>query len=145
MKLPPIIQKIYVNCPASEIYNTLTTARGWNSWFTSKSTVDLKNKKIKFVWKDFGVDKVSVTDGGKILEFIKNKKFIFQWKPIPNKTTVSITLKRRKKGTIVELKETGYTKIDEISAMLDVACGWGEALTLLKFYLEYNITYGPVP
>ncbi len=32
-----------------------------------------------------------------------------------------------------------------MEALLSYACGWGEALTLLKFYLEYGITYGDVP
>jgi len=25
--------------------------------------------------------------------------------------------------------------------ILECACGWGEALALLKFYLEHNLTY----
>ena len=28
---------------------------------------------------------------------------------------------------------------------MECAAGWGEALTLLKFYLEHGVTYGEVP
>jgi hypothetical protein len=29
--------------------------------------------------------------------------------------------------------------------LIGCATGWGEALTLLKFYLEHGLTYGAVP
>ncbi len=47
-------------------------------------------------------------------------------------------------GTLVELVETGYI-LDDVNDLVGCAVGWGEAMTLLKFYLEKNITYGIVP
>jgi hypothetical protein len=34
---------------------------------------------------------------------------------------------------------------EAVYATLTTAAGWGEALTLLKMYLEHGITYGPAP
>ena len=45
-------------------------------------------------------------------------------------------------GSIVTLRETGYPDTDIAKqVMLGVATGWGEALTLLKFYLEHGVRY----
>ena len=35
--------------------------------------------------------------------------------------------------------------MDDVEAALGCAAGWGEALTLLKFYLESGTKYGEVP
>jgi hypothetical protein len=44
------------------------------------------------------------------------------------------------------LVEQGYKQTtSSLQACLGCATGWGEALTLLKFYLEHGITYGTVP
>ncbi|GIN87345.1 hypothetical protein J6TS2_37310 [Heyndrickxia sporothermodurans] len=71
---------------------------------------------------------------------IPNKSFIFQWSPINGKTTVSIKLDPYKNGTLVTLKEKGYSRSeDDLATCVRCAVGWGEAMTLLKFYLEYGI------
>ena len=45
-------------------------------------------------------------------------------------------------GTVVKLKEYGYEDTEEgHRRCLECATGWGEALTLLKFYVEHGITY----
>ena len=56
----------------------------------------------------------------------------------------------------VTVTETGYTQGDLVatgvvgemaqrSPFAMCASGWGEALTLLKFYLEHDVVYGSVP
>jgi hypothetical protein len=43
---------------------------------------------------------------------------------------------------VVHLTEKGYTNTPGGRRnMLECASGWGEALTLLKFYLEHGVTY----
>jgi len=46
-------------------------------------------------------------------------------------TTVELTLSATEKGTLLELRESGYKNTPEgLQAMLDCVVGWGEALTL---------------
>jgi hypothetical protein len=59
-------------------------------------------------------------------------------------TKISFDLEEKFGGTVVTLKEVGYPNTPEgRSAMLECASGWGEALTLLKFYLEFGDIYTP--
>lgn len=44
--------------------------------------------------------------------------------------------------TRVELIDSGYPDTPEgRHALMDCACGWGEALTLVKFFVEHGVTY----
>ncbi|UCC81415.1 MAG: hypothetical protein JSW64_01160 [Candidatus Zixiibacteriota bacterium] len=59
-------------------------------------------------------------------------------------TTVELALEGKHGGTVVTLTESGYPDTSEARAMiLECACCWGEALTLLKFYLEHGVVYTP--
>jgi uncharacterized protein YndB with AHSA1/START domain len=83
---------------------------------------------------------------GSVLEIEPNQRFVFQWHPGSTNTRVEITLVGVGPGTRVELRESGYPRTEkDLAALLDCAAGWGEALTLLKFYLEHNIIYGEAP
>ncbi|MEH7123875.1 hypothetical protein V7127_11525 [Bacillus sp. JJ1773] len=43
-------------------------------------------------------------------------------------------------GTLLLLEKAGYsTSSTDLSACIGCAVGWGEALALLKMYLEYGI------
>lgn len=70
MKLPPIIPKTYITSSAEKIFDTITSSGGWDSWFTTGSEIKVNEEGkgyIKFVWKDWGPDNVSVKDSGEIL------------------------------------------------------------------------------
>jgi hypothetical protein len=55
---------------------------------------------------------------------------------------VTIVITPVENGSVVTLRETGYPDTDIAKQiMLGCATGWGEALTLLKFYLEHGIKY----
>jgi hypothetical protein len=43
-----------------------------------------------------------------------------------------------KEGTLLILEEHGYTAKD-IKSCISCAVGWGEAMTLLKVYLEHGL------
>lgn len=59
---------------------------------------------------------------------------------------MTFSLQPRAQGTRAEVTVRGYGLDDDgIAVSLDRACGWGEALTLLKFYLEHRVIFGPVP
>jgi hypothetical protein len=74
------------------------------------------------------------------------ERFVFRWTPGETPTTVAFDLNARGTGTVLTVTETGHSQSQQdMNALVDCAAGWGEALTLLKFYLEHSVTYGPVP
>lgn len=141
--MPDIHHKTYIKVLPNEVYTTLTTADGWNAWFTDSTSLHISSDgtgEIRLRWDKFGENMTSIVDGGKILEAIPNEKFAFQWSPGEGYTTVVFTLESYKSGTLLQLQETGYsTSTRDIGACLGCAVGWGEALTLLKMYLEHGI------
>jgi uncharacterized protein YndB with AHSA1/START domain len=143
--LPPIKQKTFIRSEPQRVFNTLTTSEGWDSWFTQGTIVDLEGRTIKFRWENWGPDSVTVEDGGPILTLSPPNQFSFMWHPGKSYTTVSFLLEPQGGGTMVTVTETGYSmEPEDIGAFVSCATGWGEALTLLKFYMECGITYGEI-
>lgn len=57
-------------------------------------------------------------------------------------TTVEIDFEPAEGGTVVRVREFGYQDTPSgLKAMLNCAGVWGEALTLMKFYVEHGIRY----
>jgi uncharacterized protein YndB with AHSA1/START domain len=145
--LPNIEHITYINTSPELIYKTLTTGEGWDAWFTQGTEVDAKSGGyIRLRWQNFGAGHWATEDGGPVLEAEPNQKFVFQWSPGSSPTTVSIKLHKLGAGTLLKLVESGYSSSEnDVAAFIGCATGWGEALTLLKFYLEHGVTYGEVP
>jgi uncharacterized protein YndB with AHSA1/START domain len=138
----PIRQKTLIKASRDRVFRAIATGEGLDEWFTKGSSVDkFEGGDIKFVWRNWGPDNVNAEAGGPVLEYRKPEKFVFQWwatKP----STVEIELEEVEEGTLVKLKEYGYENSKEgIDRCLECATGWGEALTLMKFYLEHGVTY----
>ncbi|MDQ2987356.1 MAG: SRPBCC domain-containing protein [Armatimonadota bacterium] len=143
MDIAPIRHSVYIDASVDIVYRTLTTAEGWDAWFTDGTELDPSpNGEIVLRWRDFGPSRISAEDGGPILEAERNKRFVFEWEPGDNPTTVAFTFHAHAGGTILELEESGY---ETMTSYVDCATGWGEAMALLKFYLEHGVTYGEVP
>lgn len=140
--------KTFIRKPPKAVFETLTTAAGWDGWFTKGSEIDPKVGGIlKLRWVNFGAERVTADEDCPIVEIVPNERFAFQWctfsKDRP--TTVTFDLKAESGGTMITLTETGYTDEPESLKWLVIcSAGWGEALTLLKFYLEFGVTYGEV-
>ncbi len=146
-KLPDIEQEVYIDAPSERVYALLTTGDGWDAWFTDGTTVEpRRGGSITLRWKNFGAGRWTAEDGGPVVEADRNRKFSFEGSPGSNPTTVCITLKKLGSGTLVRLTESGYSANGEdLKICIGCAVGWGEALTLLKTYLEHGICYGEVP
>jgi uncharacterized protein YndB with AHSA1/START domain len=100
--------------------------------------------KIIFRWKDWGPDKYTTEAVGPVLEAKRGKRFVFQWaSDNPSYyTTIEVDFEAVEEGTVVRLREHGYQDTPSgRAAMLECAAGWGEALTLLKYYVEHGLTY----
>ncbi len=140
--LPPIKHIAFIKAPIAKVYETLTTAKGWDSWFTNGTTLNLEEKRLEFIWTLDGPYKANGKETGPIISAIPNKEFSFIWHEGAHDTTVKFVLDIIDEGTKITVTEVGYSTTDEgMWQMLECACGWGEALILLKFYLEHGITY----
>jgi uncharacterized protein YndB with AHSA1/START domain len=130
----------FVRAPAERVYDGIATAAGLDGWFTAGAEVDARpGGRIVFRWKDFGPDKVTGSDAGPVLEAARPRRFVFRWSPdnADYQTTVEINFEPAEGGTVIRLREHGYHDTPAgLRAMLLCAAGWGEALTLWKFWVE---------
>jgi uncharacterized protein YndB with AHSA1/START domain len=165
--LPAIKWMSYINAPIERVYRTLTTADGWDGWFTRGATLDARpGGQFVLRWRDaerahdrvtlWGPVHTTLEIGGPVVAVEPERRFAFQWTTAAHPTTVDFQLARRGGGTVVTVTESGYThddlgatgvvgQIENHSPFAMCAAGWGEALTLLKLYLEHGLTYGAVP
>jgi uncharacterized protein YndB with AHSA1/START domain len=138
-----ISHRVYIAVPPDKVYDTITSSEGWDAFFTTGFEIDLKPGGVLFFrWKDWGPDFYTTSAEGRVVECRKPELFSFQWYPVgrENPTTVSFDLESKHGGTVVTLTESGYPDTAEARKMiLDCATGWGEALTLLRFYLEKGV------
>jgi uncharacterized protein YndB with AHSA1/START domain len=127
------------------IYDTISSGSGWNAFFTSETEVDPKpGGKIVFRWKDWGPNHYNVNAEGLVHRAERPGLFVFEWYPVgkDHPTVITFEIKPQDDATVVAVTEDGYPNTPEARAMiLECASGWGEAVTLLKFYLEHGVTY----
>lgn len=137
-----IRHKTYIAVPREKVFDTITTARGWNSFFTNGLEMDpVPGGKIVWRWKNWGPDFNNLESPGKVIDIRRPGLFVFEWGS-RHPTTITIKLSSQYGGTVIDLTEDGYLDTAEDRAMiLECAAGWGEALTLLKFFLEHGIIY----
>jgi uncharacterized protein YndB with AHSA1/START domain len=145
--LPPIRYRTYIDASPERVYETLTTGEGWDAWFTQGTRVDARpGGEIIFKWVDFGANRYTTEGGGPVLEATAPRRFVFQWTPGDSTTTIAFDLAPLGPGTMVQVEESGHTTSrKDLEALVECASGWGEALALLKMYLEHGVTYGSVP
>ncbi|MCK5304132.1 MAG: SRPBCC domain-containing protein [Candidatus Heimdallarchaeota archaeon] len=140
-----IIHSTLINAPIEKVFKVFTTAEGLDSWFTQGAAVDDEvGGKIYFRWVSERADVKEgvIEDGGPILEINAPYKFTFEWYP-DNKsyaTTVKWCFEETEKGTKITVKEHGFHNTPKgRKALLDCATGWGEALTMAKYFIEHGV------
>jgi uncharacterized protein YndB with AHSA1/START domain len=166
-ELPAIKWMSYIAAPIERVYQTLATAEGWDAWFTQGTSLDARRGgEILLRWNDaerthhrvtlWGPVHTTLEIGGPVVAAEPPTRFAFQWTTAGHPTTVDFRLVARGRGTELTVTESGYVaddlgatgvvgKMENRSPFAMCASGWGEALTLLKFYLEHGVTYGPIP
>lgn len=136
---------ILVRATPGRVYDAIATAEGLDAWFTTGATVDARpGGHIHFRWRDWGFDKYTGENGGPVLEARRPERFVFQWKVDTDSynTTVEFDFEPVEQGTVVRLVEYSYEDTPTgLKDMLARASGWGEALTLMKFYVEHGVKY----
>ncbi|MFW9923869.1 MAG: SRPBCC domain-containing protein [Candidatus Thorarchaeota archaeon] len=138
----PIIHKVLIKADRKKVFDAMTTAKGLDSWFTKGTEIDRKpGGKFIFRWINWGPEKVTTEANAVVVEINPPERFVFKWWE-DHYTTIEMDFIETGEGTIVSLKETGYEDSKEgHRRCLECATGWGEALTLLKFYVEHGIVY----
>lgn len=139
--------KTFIQSTPSNIYDRLTSGTGWERWFATEAAIgDRPGSQVYFRWQNFGANRYSAEDHGRIVTLEKGKTFAFTWHPGMMETLVSFTFEKLGDGCMLTVKETGYSNEEkDVSIAISVASGWGEALTLLKFFVEHHLIYGTVP
>ena len=134
----------FINEPHSKLYSRLISGDGWEKWFASEAIIGGQvGDEVSFQWENFGADNYTASDMGKIVSLNENSLFAFTWHPGANETLVSLQFRSSKNGCFLSVEETGYSNTaEDLDVALKVASGWGEALTLLKMYVEHGILYG---
>jgi len=143
----PIRQKTFIAAPIKKVYETITSGDSWNKFFTHSTEIDARpDGKIVWRWKDWGPGFYNGEAPGVVVKAEKPHVFAFQWRPYDKNipTTITFALSEQFGGTVVDLTEDGYDDSEKSRAMiLECASGWAEAVTLLKFYLEFGVVYTP--
>lgn len=139
-----IKQTTFIAVPPEKVYDTITSASEWDQFFTTGMELDpTPDGKIIFRWKDWGPNFYNTSVDGTVRTAIRPGQFAFEWgTKLP--TLVNFDLRGKFGGTVVHLTESGYPDTEKgRESILECASGWGEALTLLKFYLEHGVIYTP--
>lgn len=136
---------VIIHTDRQRVYDILTRSEGWNAWLTEDMSLDLRpGGRVVFQWKNFGPDHLSTSDYGTVTETVPPARFGFRWHPdSPSyETEVIFDLFEDAEGTVVRVTERGFADSPEgLHAFGQSAAAWGEALTLLKFYLEHGINF----
>ena len=143
MKPPDIRMATFVRAPRGRVYDALTRADQLDAWFTSGAEIDARPGGVmRWRWVDWGPDHVTAEDRGSVLEAKRPERYVFQWQQGLGGTTVEVDFEEHSEGTVIRLREHGYPDTPAgWSGFSDCSTGWGEALTLLKFYVEHDVRY----
>jgi uncharacterized protein YndB with AHSA1/START domain len=135
----------FVRAPRERVFEAMTTPEHLDGWFTTGAEVDLRpGGTIHWRWRDWGPDRVTGDDAAPIDEVSSPERLVFRWhgQGGDRLTTVELDFEEADGGTVVRVRETGYLDTPEGRAgFANCAAGWGEALTLVKFYVESGMTY----
>jgi uncharacterized protein YndB with AHSA1/START domain len=138
-----IKQRTFIAANPERVYDAITSADHWNTFFTTGMALEPHpGGPCIFRWQNWGPDNYTLEVPGQVVEADRPRVFAFQWGSPGRQTTVRMELEARDSGTVVTCTEEGYENTPPGRAMaLECASGWGEAITLLKFYIEHGITY----
>ncbi|CAN5794337.1 hypothetical protein BH23CHL2_BH23CHL2_15240 [soil metagenome] len=134
-----------IRAKPERVWEALTTSDGVNQWFTTgaKWTHEI-GSPMCWRWENWGPYDITTDSVGEILDVDPYNRFSFNWANGSGETPSTVTMRFEpvEGGTKVELTDSGYPDTPEgRHALMDCSCGWGEALTLVKFFVEHGVTY----
>ena len=136
-------KSIYIAAPIEKVFDALTDSKHWDRYFTTGMELDPSPGGVcNFKWKNWGPELVDHESPGHVIEVKPPTRFTFEWGRPGEETTAQLDLHAKGHGTVLSLFETGYQKTpDGLKSILECSAHWGELLALVKFYVEYGITY----
>lgn len=136
---------VWIAAPVDAVFELVGTGQGWNRWWTTHCTLEPRpGGRFEPEWRDFGPDRHTQRDEGRVLNLQAPRHIAFEWSPLPGvRTRFSLDLVPESGGTTVRVTDHGYPTGThaEIRDSANCAVGWGEALTLLKFSAEHALRY----
>jgi uncharacterized protein YndB with AHSA1/START domain len=139
-----ITHRTWIRATPASVYDALTTGPGFDGWFTSGAEIDARpGGSFTFRWQPDGPYPAEATLSGPVIEASRPSRYAFRWNQhLGSPTTVRFDIASREDGTEVTVTEQGYPDTpDGRWQIMDCTVGWGEALTLLKFWLEHGVRY----
>jgi len=135
--------RVLVKAPPERVWEALATGPGLDGWFTTGASVDARaGGRIAFRWERWGPDGFTGTYEGTVLEAAPPRRLVFRW-PVDARTyetTAEVDLEAKGAATLVRLVEHGFEEGPAgLREMLNRSAGWGEALALLKLFLEHGV------
>ncbi len=129
---------VFIRAPREKVYDAFATAEGLDGWFTRGARVDAKpGGAMLFRWVDWGPEQnINVEAPGRVVEAKRPERFVFEWGKPGEESIVEIEFAESKDGTLVRLREYGFR---ELKNLIGNASGWGQALTLVKFWVGHGI------
>ena len=127
----------FIRAPREKVYDAFATADGLNAWFTTAAKIDPRpGGAMLFRFVDWDAEKVNAEFPGRVIEAKRPSRFVYAWGEPDKESIVEIDLEEREGGTLVRLREHGFR---EVKSVIGNAAGWGEAMTLWKFWVEHRI------
>ena len=134
---------VLIMAPREKVYDAFATADGLNAWFTEGARIEARpGGAMHFRFVDWGPDKINAEFPGRVIEIRRPERFVYEWGEPLKATTVELTFESTERGTIVRVREYGFVKLD---SALGNSAGWGECLTLWKFWVERGLSVHPAP
>lgn len=137
-----------VAAPPERCFEAFGSAAGWDAWFTTgMSLVPEAGGAMVFRWRDFGAERYSGEEPGRVLRYEPPGLLEFDWQLDRVGTRVTLRFEAVSddlgEGTLISLEDVGYDRDpDGEQRMVYCATGWGEALTLAKAWIEHGIRLG---
>lgn len=139
-----VTARTIIRAARTRCFDAFATAEGLDAWFTTGSAIDLRRGGLmRWHWVDWGVERGDYTVHGRILEIERPERLVFEWwgDDESRKTTVEVTFEERADGTVIRLREFGFIDDERGErSRIENAGGWGQALTLARFWLEQGVT-----
>lgn len=147
LQLPEDIYKIeksiFITAPIEKVFQAITSSERWDKYFTTGMELDPRPGGVcNFKWENWGPELINLDSPGKVLEIDPPRRFVFEWGHPGAKTTAQLNLETKHAGTVLSLFEDGYPETEKgLKSILECSAHWGELLALIKFFVEYGVTY----
>lgn len=137
--------KTFVRAEPQVVYAAFASAEGHDSWWTDGATLEpWPGGALRLPWDSWEPERAAAEMAGIVTEARPGERFCFRWNAgePAQPVSVELTFAAHRGGTAVRLVEYGYPDTPQGQANARrSAAGWGEALTLAKFYVEHGIRY----